>query len=135
MMLLASCSKPTYFLVKEVHDAETIILDNGASVKLIGVNSYTDRYKEALLQLRNNYVTLYDENYDPVKEIYEGSIFAYVYDQEGNCINNFAEGGTSSEAQTITSIPSEDYQPKVEESSPDKERVSGETVSLSLILF
>jgi serine protease Do len=37
-------------------------------------------------------VYLYDENYDPINQITSGSLNAYVYDEQENCINNYAEG-------------------------------------------
>ena len=101
-LLFGSCSKPTQFMVKSVRDARTIELEDGTIVKLIGVNGTTNKYDLALQGLENNYITLYDENYDPIKEIYEGNILAYVYDIEGNCINDFAEnnGENSGIAET-----------------------------------
>jgi serine protease Do len=90
LLLFAMCSKPTAFMVKQVIDPQTIELEDGTRVRLIGVNGTTEKYALALSGLANNYVYLYDENYDPIKYIGEGQINAYVYDQEENCINDFA---------------------------------------------
>jgi len=92
VFLIVSCSKPKHFLVKSVIDSQTIELEDGTVVILIGVNKTTSRYIEALKELENNYVYLYDENYDPIKLIYQGSIYAYVYNSQNICINDLSEG-------------------------------------------
>jgi serine protease Do len=124
---LASCSKPTPYLVKNIKDGETIVLEDGTTVKLIGVNGVTEKYKQSLLGLKNNYVYLYDQNYDPIKTIYEGSIYAYVYDSEDNCINNFADGSEISS----TSIGVADENPSIATSNSETqgERISGKEVA------
>jgi Trypsin-like peptidase domain len=128
--LLLSCSKPKQFLVLSIKDAQTIELEDGTLVTLIGVNGTTNKYVHALQGLQNNYILLYDENYDAVKEIYEGSIMAYVYDMDGNCINNFAEDGTGS-ISVSSSLPVNgptpvSQKPSIQEET--KERVSGKVI-------
>lgn len=90
LLVITACSKPTAFLVKKVIDSHTIELEDGTKVNLIGVKSTTEKYAQALSGLTNNYIYLYDEDYNPIKSITEGQINAYVYDQEENCINDFA---------------------------------------------
>ena len=125
--LLVSCSKPKQFLVKSIIDIQTIELDDGTIVKLIGVNSRTNKYIQALQGLENNYVLLYDENYDPIKEIYEGNLMAYVYDLEGNCINDFS-GGSTDEAKISDEQSSSPSSINTNENSEPKERVSSKNV-------
>lgn len=123
--LLTSCPKPTQFLVKGIKDARTIELEDGTMVTLIGVKSTTNKYKQALQGLQNNYVLLYNEDYDAVKEIYEGSIKAYVYDMEGNCINNFAEGSAGGEEISGSQRP-QTVSINANENNEPKERISSE---------
>jgi serine protease Do len=127
-MVVISCSKPTQFLVKSVMDAQTIELEDGTIVKLIGVNGTTNKYVQALQGLQNNFVLLYDENYDPIKEIYEGNILAYVYDIEGNCINDFALSGEDNEDSGA--VQSGERIVIGSDDNTEKERVSGKTIEV-----
>ncbi len=127
-LVFISCSKPTQFLVKNVIDAQTIELEDGTIVKLIGVNGTTNKYVQALQGLQNNYVLLYDENYDPIKAIYEGKILAYVYDIEGNCINDFALSGEDNEESGA--VQSDERIIIDSDDNTEKERVSGKTIEV-----
>jgi hypothetical protein len=127
-LLFSACSEPTPFLVKTVKDSKTIILEDGTTVRLIGINGYTEKYRQSLNNLKDNYVYLYDENYDPIDEIYEGSIYAYVYDQENNCINNYA-GGTDEIGINEPSYDDADiHHSKQTKDDPKLERISGREV-------
>ncbi len=123
---IASCSRPTQFLVKSIKNSQTIELEDGTIVRLIGVNKTNNKYMQGLQGLQNNYVTLYDENYDPVKTITDGTIMAYVYDEEGNCINDFAGGSdgnqevAESSDQSQIEINNNDIQ--------ESERISGKSL-------
>lgn len=125
LALVESCSKPQYFLVKSVLDSQTLELEDGTIVKLIGVNQYTQKYVDALNHLSNNYVYLYDENYDPIDYIDQGSIMAYVYDEEGNCINDFATG--DSELTIASTISPHDRE--IVNDTEIKERISGSIIN------
>lgn len=124
---LFSCSKPTPYLVKQIVDSKTIELEDGTTVNLIDVNQPTNKYLGKLKGLVNTYVCLYDENYDPIKDITEGSLNAYVYDAEDNCINELANGegvngnleseGTSQNSQSVIS-----------ENDTTYERISGQSI-------
>jgi serine protease Do len=126
-LLLLSCSKPTAFLVIRVINSRTLELEDGTHVNLVGVNKTTSKYLESLNGVTNKYVTLYDENYDPIKEISVGSINAYVYDEQDNCINNFSEGNSEvtegTNEQIIQSEPI--VQPK---NGERKSRISGKEI-------
>lgn len=126
-VVLTSCSKPRPYLVITIKDGETIVLEDGTTVKLIGVNDVTEKYKQSLLGLKNNYVFLYDQNYDPIKTIFEGSIYAYVYDSEYNCINNFANG--SEVTSTSIDITNESPVNIHSGSKTQEERISGKQVA------
>lgn len=128
-LFVISCSKPTQFLVKNVIDEQTIELEDGTIVKLIGVNATTNKYVQALQGLQNNYVLLYDENYDPIKEIYEGNILAYVYDIEGNCINDFAVGSEDESDISTGQNPQSIIQDDNSNSEP-KERISAKDIAV-----
>lgn len=123
----SSCSKPTPFLVKSIKDGETIILKDGTTIKLIGVNGITEKYKQSLLGLKNNYVFLYDQDYNPIKTIHQGSIYAYVYDSEQNCINNFANGSDISSLNRYTQNESPAI--LLTETNKGKDRISGNNSS------
>ena len=122
--LLLSCSEPKQFLVKSIKNAQTIELEDGTIVKLIGVNGTTNKYVQALQGLKDNYVLLYNEDYDGIKDIYDGNIMAYVYDMEGNCINNFAEGSTGGVEITGTQSP-KTISVVTNDNNEPKERISG----------
>jgi serine protease Do len=124
VLLLVACSKPKTFLVKSIKDARTIELEDGTIVTLIGVNGTTNKYVQALQGLENNYVLLYNEDYDAIKEIYDGKIMAYVYDIEGNCINNFAEGSNNEQVISSSQNP-ESISIIANKNNEPKERISG----------
>ena len=48
VIIFASCSNPTPFLVKRIVDEQTIELEDGTMVKLIGVNRSSNKYIQAL---------------------------------------------------------------------------------------
>lgn len=127
-LILFSCSRPTQFLVKRVIDAQTIELEDGTLVKLIGVNSTTVKYVNALRGLENNYVILYDENYDPIQEITQGNLNAYVYDLNEECINDMAQGGDGGEAVSNQINKKDETVDVIQNNDPPKERISGKDV-------
>jgi serine protease Do len=127
-LLFASCSNPTPFLVKRVVDARTIELEDGTLVNLLGVNGPTNKYLESLKGLTNNYVYLYDEDYEPIKEISESSLSAYVYDEQDNCINNFAQSSEGA-SENITDQPQVTESIIPPENTEIKERVSGREIN------
>lgn len=124
--ILYSCSKPTQFLVKKVIDAQTIELENGAVVNLIGINNTTPKYIDALNKLENDYVLLYDENYDPIKEIEEGSLNAYVYNLNEECLNDMVDGEDNESVNNSSNKPSESAISDNNNSTSD--RVSGKKI-------
>jgi hypothetical protein len=125
-LLVFSCSRPTQFLVKNVKNSRTIELEDGTIVSLIGVNQTNQKYIQSLQGLQNNYVTLYDENYDPIKTITEGTIMAYVYDSEDNCINEFADGLDGN--QDVAESSEETQLILKDNDNQEKERISGRSV-------
>lgn len=132
-IIFASCSNPTPFLVKRIVDEQTIELEDGTMVKLIGVNRSSNKYIQALNGRLNNYVLLYDENYDPIKEIDQASLLAYVYDQEGNCINNYADSiGSSSGGEGVSDNTLDQAKPPsggtVSSDTGLKARISGKQI-------
>lgn len=129
-LFIFSCSKPTQFLVKRVIDAQTIELEDATVVKLIGVNSTTPKYVEALKGIENNYVQLYDENYDPINEITDGSINAYVYDINVECLNDMAVGENSEKANTSIEQDEGSVVSENQSNEPPKERISGKEVEV-----
>jgi serine protease Do len=126
VFVVASCSKPTQFLVKSIKNSQTIELEDGTIVKLIGVNNTNSKYIQGLQGLQNNYVTLYDENYDPVKTITEVTIMAYVYDDEGNCINDYAND--SNGGQEVDQSPGQSNIDLTDSDMQETERISGKSV-------
>lgn len=126
-LILISCSSPKLFLVKNVVNNSTIELENKTLVRLIGVNSQTNKYVNAINELPNSYVELFNEDYDPIKEITGGEIFAYVYNENGECINDFTKGSDSEkDPQGSTEIPV--IQP--EEIVVAEERISGKEIEI-----
>ena len=124
--ILYSCSKPTQFLVKKVIDAQTIELENGTVVNLIGINNTTPKYIDALNKLENDYVLLYDDNYDPIKEIEEGSLNAYVYNLNEECLNDMVDGEDNESVNNPSNKPSESAISDNNNSTSD--RVSGKKI-------
>lgn len=124
--LLISCSE-TKFLVTRIIDASTLELEDKTIVKLIGVNHSTNKYVTALNGLENNYVLLYDENYDLINEITEGKIMAYVYNMEEICINDLA---ISSETDDRSEILEEKKPVDLETEQVLKERISGKEIEV-----
>ena len=126
-LLLVSCSKPTPFLVKRVINSNKIELEDGTVVNLVGVNKATSKYLESLNGVTNKYVTLYDEDYEPIKRISGSTLNAYVYDEEENCINNFAEG--NGEIVESANQPINQTEPIIQPKTDEiKSRISGKEI-------
>lgn len=125
-----SCSKPTQFLVRKVIDDQTIELENGTIVKLIGINNTTPKYIEALKKLENDYVLLYDENYDPIKEIEEGSLNAYVYNLNEDCLNDMVNGEAEESINNSSNqeTESESVVSEINNNNSTSERISGKKI-------
>lgn len=124
--VILSCSRNEQFLVKNIINSNTIELEDGTIVTLIGVNKTNKKYINSLNNLKNNFVTLYDENYDPIDLISSGKILAYVHDNEDNCINDFSLGSEGVEDEEII-----ESQPIYRENdNQKKERVSGKSTEL-----
>lgn len=126
-LILISCSSPKLFLVQNVINNSTIELENKTLVRLIGVNNQTNKYVNALHELPNSYVELFNEDYDPIKEITSGEIFAYVYNENGECINDFTKGSDNDKASQVST---EIEVIKPEESANVEERVSGKDIDI-----
>jgi hypothetical protein len=88
-----ACTKQEQFYVSRILSPQSIRLEDGTVVTLIGVTAPTDVYMNALNALENQYVQLYDENYDPVNELTGEPVEAYVFDLEGDCINDLVNEG------------------------------------------
>lgn len=123
--LLVSCASQEEFFVKNIIDTSTIELENNTVVKLIGVNRTTNKYVEALKNVKNNFVLLYDENYEAINDVEEGIILAYVYNVDGDCINEFAEAQEGESESKVVEI-NQPTQLQTEEEL--KERISGKNI-------
>lgn len=124
--LLFSCSE-TKFLVTRIIDTSTLELEDKTIIKLIGVKQTTNKYVNALNGLENNYVLLYDENYDVINEITDGKITAYVYNMEQECINDLAK---SDETSDVPAKSEEKKSIDLETNLVLKERISVKEIGL-----
>jgi serine protease Do len=93
LVSLGACSGHKQFYVSKILSNQSVQLEDGTVVILIGVTTPTKSYIEALKKIENNYIQLYDEDYDPINELNNENIKAYVYDLDGNCINNLVDEG------------------------------------------
>jgi hypothetical protein len=93
LILFYACSNPKQYRVEEIVKMNVVRLEDGTLLTLIGVKAPTQAYIDALKQTKNNYVLLYDENYNPINELTGTTISAYIYDLDNNCINDLAEEG------------------------------------------
>ena len=111
--------------MSKILNERSVELEDGTVVTLIDVKQVTKKYLNALKQLENSYIQMYDEDYNPVKEIEGSNILAYVYDADGNCINDYANGDNSEVAES-----SENVQPiSVNKSDIESDgRISGKNI-------
>jgi hypothetical protein len=91
LLFLSACSGHKQFYVSKILNHQSVQLEDGTVVTLIGVNAPTKNYLDELKKLENNYIQLYDENYDPINEIAKPAINAYIYNLDGDCINDYVE--------------------------------------------
>jgi hypothetical protein len=87
ILLFSACSGQKQFYVSEIVSPHSIKLEDGTIVQLIGVSNTFNELKG----IENTYIQMYDEDYNPINEVTGHEIMAYIYDMEGNCINNYAE--------------------------------------------
>lgn len=88
--LLFSCGSRNYTATKVI-DGNSFELSNGVTVTLANVGKNTENIKILERYLRGN-ILLYDDVNEEIKNFSSDNITAWVYNSDGDCVNNLLTG-------------------------------------------
>ncbi|WP_428656033.1 retropepsin-like aspartic protease family protein [Runella sp.] len=90
IFLIFSCSSGNHTVIKVI-DGNSFQLSNGVTVILTNVYKSDENIKILERYLRSN-ILLYDESNEEIKNFSSDQITAWVYNSNGDCVNNLLTG-------------------------------------------
>jgi len=93
LFIISGCGGENSFSVSKIIDGNSFELNNGIIVTLENVGNNKDNIKILERYLRGN-ILLYDENNEEINNFNSDHIKAFVYNSDGDCINQLLSGIT-----------------------------------------